>query len=45
MPRLNQSPERINFEELTFCSCLFYLFMTDLKETNPDLYFMLIIMD
>ena len=53
MPRRSRSPEGIDFEELTFCSCLFYLFfflsfyvfMEDLKATNPDLYFMLIIMD
>ena len=53
MPRLNQSPEGIDFEELTFCSCLFYLFfflsfyvfMEDLKVTNPDLYFTLLMID
>ncbi len=57
MPRqrssTTQSPEGVDFEELTCCSCLFYfffflsfyVFMEDLKATNPDLYFTLLMID
>ena len=57
MPRqrssTTQSPDGVDFEELTCCSCLFYfffflsfyVFMEDLKATNPDLYFTLLMID